>query len=147
MPVAFLQTSRELRSNPHTVTLVDLTPVTVCVRSGQAGEAIDRLATSDFLERWERCSGGRPVSARICLADPEAALSGEAALRIARPRVFGGSICFDVEVMSGVLPAESGACLLVIEPDEEKWAIPVHPDRMSRLRARTDGMGADEEDT
>jgi hypothetical protein len=81
------------------------------------------LPTGAFLDLWAQRALrlARPSSCRVrgtlTLLDPDAHLVGDAVLALGNPRVSVPGLTYDAEVLHGLVPAESGACVLFLEWD------------------------------
>jgi hypothetical protein len=57
------------------------------------------------------------VRGTLTLLDPDAQLAGDAVVTLSDPRVTAPGLTYDAEVLHGLVPAESGACVLFLEWD------------------------------
>lgn len=114
----YVQVARGIRSTLRTLTLVDLAPSTI--RLAQTPEVtVGYLPTGVFLDRWDALSAtyaADPPAGTLSLLDPNAVDSQAVVLRLRHPRFDAMGLTYDVEVVSGVLPRASGACVLFIDP-------------------------------
>ncbi len=118
----FAHIARSLVSDGTSLTLVDLAPSTIWLpRAPSAG--LGYLPTGAFLDLWRDDDGGqepvlRRVTGTLSILDPDAQIAGEAVLVLTRPRVTASGLTYDVvDLMRGVVPARSGACVLFLSWD------------------------------
>jgi len=119
----YVQMARGLLFDGRSLTLVDLAPSTLWSSPKPTG-GLDYLPTGAYLDLWARRARrlARPGSYRVrgtlSLLDPDAQLTGDAVLTLGNPRVTAPGLTYDAEVLHGLVPAESGACVLFLEWDE-----------------------------
>jgi hypothetical protein len=118
----YAHTARGLLFDGRALTLVDLAPSTIW-SSVTPSSWLGYLPTGAFLDLWaQRVRGlAHPSAVRVrgtlTLLDPDAQVVGDAALRLGNPRMTGPGLTYDAEVVNGLVPAESGACVLFLEWD------------------------------
>jgi hypothetical protein len=118
----YAHTARGLLFDGRSLTLVDLAPSTIW-SSPTPSSGLGYLPTGAFLDLWTQRARrlARPSSCRVrgtlTLLDPDAQLTGNAVLTLGNPRVTAPGLTYDAEVLHGLVPAESGACVLFLEWD------------------------------
>jgi hypothetical protein len=114
--------ARGLLFDGRSLTLVDLAPSTIW-SSASPSSGLGYLPTGGFLDLWAQRADrlARPDRCRVrgtlSLLDPDAQLAGDAVLTLGNPRVTVPGLTYDAEVLHGLVPAESGACVLFLEWD------------------------------
>jgi hypothetical protein len=129
----FAHIAPQMRFDGRTLTLVDISPSTIWMpgphqSSGRTPE-LDYLPTGALLDRWT--DRARAVGAARCrirgtlaLLDPDAQIAGRTVLELRSPRLTADGLAYDVEILTGIMPSSSGACVLfldwsdVSQPDE-----------------------------
>lgn len=136
----FAHVAPRMRFDGQTLTLVDLAPSTIVMtRSleppGDPPE-LSYLPTGVFLDRWaERARDVLPHRCRmrgtLRLLDPDAQVAGRAVVLLRTPRLAVDGLAYDIDVLEGIVPARSGACVLFLEWDGAPVAgtPPPHPRR------------------
>lgn len=117
----YAQVARGVRFVGGTLTLVDPSPSTIWL-SPSPGSGLGYLSTGAFLDLWvdPPDNTGRAVwrvRARLALLDADSQVAGEAALSLRGPRVTALGLTYDAEILEGLVPAVSGACVLFLEWD------------------------------
>ena len=118
----YAHTARGLLFDGRSLTLVDLAPSTIW-SSATPSSGLGYVPTGDFLDIWAQRAVrlARPDRCRVrgtlSLLDPDAQLAGDAVLTLGNPRVTVPGLTYDAEVLHGLVPAESGACVLFLEWD------------------------------
>lgn len=118
----YAHTARGLLFDGRSLTLVDLAPSTIW-SSPTPSSGLGYLPTGDYLDLWAQRARrlARPGSCRVrgtlSLLNPDAQLAGDAVLTLSNPRVTVPGLTYDAEVLHGLVPAESGACVLFLEWD------------------------------
>lgn len=118
----YAHTARGLLFDGRALTLVDLAPSTIW-SSATPSSGLGYLPTGAYLDLWARRARrlSRPGSCRVrgtlALLDPDAQLAGDAVLTLGNPRITAPGLTYDAEVLHGLVPAESGACVLFLEWD------------------------------
>jgi hypothetical protein len=107
-----------------TLTLMDIAPSTIRMSRptdpcGPAPE-LDYLPTGAFLDRWAvRSREAGPAGCRmigtLSLLDPDAQIAGPALVRLSAPRLTADGLAYDLDVLEGIVPGSSGACVLFLE--------------------------------
>jgi hypothetical protein len=115
----FVQVARGLRFDGRALTLVDLAPSTIRVTSGPLPE-VGHVCTGTVLDRWAEAVTASPggswrVRGTLALLDAEAHAWGDAACVVSNPRVTPTGLAYDARVTAGVVPSESGACVLYLD--------------------------------
>jgi hypothetical protein len=112
----YAQVARGLLFDGRSLTLVDLAPSTIRSSSGPTS-GLGYLPTGAFLDLWAdraRGPGSRPVRGTLSLLDPDAQLGGHAVLTLRNPRVTASGLAYEASVVEGLVPADSGACVLFL---------------------------------
>lgn len=118
LAVSYVQTARGVVSDGRVMMLTDLAPATIWFLHGTPGR-VGHLATGTFLDLWwspDRGLAASPPPARLGLADPDAQVLGEPVVRLRCPSISGSGLRYEIELLEGVLPERSGACVLLIGP-------------------------------
>jgi hypothetical protein len=136
----FAHVAPRMRFDGQTLTLVDLAPSTLVMTRpleppGDAPQ-LSYLPTGAFLDRWaEQARNAVPSGCRmrgtLSLLDPDAQVAGRAVVELRSPRLVVDGLAYDVEVLEGIVPASSGACVLFLEWGQAPVADtpPPHPRR------------------
>jgi hypothetical protein len=124
----YAHVARSLMFDGRSMTLVDLAPSTIWAPPAPTS-GLGYLPTGDFLDMWaERSaamgSGSRRVTGVLSLLDPDARLAGQSVLALSNPHVTAQGLTYDAEVVEGLVPAESGACVLFL-----RWETAPHAGR------------------
>jgi len=137
----YAQMARGLLFDGRSLTLVDLAPSTIWSSATPAG-GLGYLPTGAYLDRWAQRAPrlALPSSSRVrgtlTLLDPDAQLAGDAVLTLGNPRVTALGLTYDAELLQGLVPAESGACVLFLEwdtaPTATNFAEPEVPHQQRR---------------
>lgn len=111
--------SRGMLCDGRSLTLVDPSPSMIWL-SLEPVSGLGYVPTGAFLDLWAdpaRLSDhrARRVRGRLALLGAAASLAGDATLVVGRPRVTASGLTYDVEVLEGMVPASSGACVLFLE--------------------------------
>lgn len=117
----FVQVARAMSYDSGRLTLVDLAPSTIYVTVIRPGE-VGYLPTGEFLDRWMRWQHAHRddrTHGVLSLLDADSRVAGDAHLLLAAPRIQGSGLAYRAELIRGVLPSTSGACVLSIEPHWE----------------------------
>jgi hypothetical protein len=118
----YAQMARGVLFDGRSLTLVDLAPSTIW-SSATPSSGLGYLPTGAYLDLWAKGArslagpGARRVRGTLSLLDPDAQLAGDALLSLGNPRVTAPGLTYDAEVLHGLVPAESGACVLFLEWD------------------------------
>jgi hypothetical protein len=51
----------------------------------------------------------------LSLLDPDAQIAGRAVVELRAPRLTADGLAYDVEILEGIVPGSSGACVLFLE--------------------------------
>jgi hypothetical protein len=137
----YAHTARGLLFDGRSLTLVDLAPSTIW-SSATPSSGLGYLPTGAYLDLWAHRAHrmARPVSCRVrgtlALLDADAQLAGDAVLTLSNPRMTVPGLTYDAEVLHGLVPAESGACVLFLEwdtaPTATNFAEPEVPHQQRR---------------
>jgi len=119
----YAHVARSLIFDGRSLTLVDLAPSTLWT-SPAPTSGLGYLPTGAFLDLWaERETtlgrGSPQVRGVLSLLDPDARFAGRCVLALANPRVSAQGLTYDAEVVEGLAPAESGACVLFLTWETE----------------------------
>jgi hypothetical protein len=118
----YAQLARGLLFDGRSLTLVDLAPSTIWSSAKPTG-GLGYLPTGAYLDLWAQRArrlarpGSCHVRGTLSLLDPDAQLAGDAVLTLGNPRMTAPGLTYDAEVLHGLVPAESGACVLFLEWD------------------------------
>jgi hypothetical protein len=136
----FAHIAPRMRFDGQTLTLVDLAPSTLVMTRpleppGDAPQ-LSYLPTGAFLDRWAEqarnaVAPGCRMRGTLSLLDPDAQVAGRAVVELRSPRLVVDGLAYDVEVLEGIVPASSGACVLFLEWGQAPVADtpPPHPRR------------------
>lgn len=114
----YAHVARNLTFDGRSLTLVDLAPSTFWT-SPAPTSGLGYLPTGAFLDLWAGRAtslGRRSPQARgvLSLLDPDARLARRSVLVLRNPRVSAEGLTYDADVVEGLVPAESGACVLFV---------------------------------
>lgn len=118
----YVQMARGMLFDGRSLTLVDLAPSTIW-SCAMPSSGLGYLPTGAYLDLWARRARrlARPGSCRVrgtlTLLDPDAQLAGDAVLTLGNPRMTAPGLTYDADVHEGLVPSESGACVLFLEWD------------------------------
>lgn len=118
----YAHVARGLLFDGRALTLVDLAPSTIW-SSATPTSALGYLPTGAFLDLWAQRAQhlARPGSCRVrgtlSLLDPDAQLAGDAFLTLGNPRVTATGLTYDADIVKGLVPGHSGACVLFLDWD------------------------------
>ncbi len=78
---------------------------------------------------------GRAAALRgsLSLLDPDASVVGRAVLELSSPRMSASGLTYDAQVVDGIVPGASGACVLFLE-----WEQSAAPGVEARSEARSE---------
>jgi hypothetical protein len=51
----------------------------------------------------------------LSLLDPDAQIAGPAIVELRAPRLTADGLAYDIEILEGIVPGSSGACVLFLE--------------------------------
>jgi hypothetical protein len=114
----YAHVARSLIFDGRSLTLVDVAPSTLWSSPGPT-PGLGYLPTGAFLDVWaERATTPGPAPPRmrgvLSLLNPDAPLAGRSVLVLSNLRVSAQGLTYDAEVVEGLVPAESGACVLFL---------------------------------
>jgi hypothetical protein len=116
--VRYVHVAHGLLFDGATLTLLDLSPSTIWM-SSTPNPRVGYVPTGDFLDLWEQRTDAAPSSRRfratLGLLDRDAEGSGNATLLLSHPRVSGAGLAYDAQVVEGLVPTRSGACVVFLE--------------------------------
>jgi hypothetical protein len=130
----FVLSAAGFSSGGGTATLHGLSPTTICV----AGPDLGHLPSQRFVELWPATPPVAVVSFTGQPSDgtPPDGTPQDAVVVLSSPILTGAVLTYQVEVVEGALPAESGPCTLFIDATD-------HPAISLAVRAvRAPGPGA-----
>jgi hypothetical protein len=107
-----------MRFDGHRLVLLDLAPSTVYL-TGQPAKIMGHLPTGMFLDRWYADAGSyptQPVAAVLSLLEVDDRHARDVHIQVALPRIAETGLVYEVTVLSGDLPVQSGGCTLFIRP-------------------------------
>jgi hypothetical protein len=114
----FVQTAQGARSDANSLTLVGLTPHTIYF-SDRPERIVGHITTKRFLEWWSDGDDSfavDPPNAVLAWGEPGEDAPEEAVVVISNPVVTEDGLQYQIETLQGVAPAESGPCVLFIDP-------------------------------
>lgn len=114
----YVHFARGMRFDGHRLVLLDLAPSTVYL-TGQPARMMGHLPTGMFLDRWYADAGSnptQPVAGVLSLLEVEDRHARDVHIQIALPRIAETGIVYDITVLSGDVPVESGGCTLFVRP-------------------------------
>jgi len=94
--------------------LVDLAPSTICVE-WSTPRTVSYVTTGQFLDLWWTARADSAL-ARFGLLSASLVRCEPIQLQLRQPRIVGSGLRWTVTDVRGLLPHESGACVLVINP-------------------------------
>lgn len=115
----FAHAARSVLFDGRSLTLVDLAPSTFWLTATPVA-TLTYLPTGAFLDLCaERggAGGEHRVRGTLSLLNPDAQLVGQAVLSLRNPHVTASGLAYDADVLEGLVPAESGACVLFLQWD------------------------------
>ena len=114
----FVQIARTVTSDEKTLTLQDVSPSTLYF-SDRPERVVGHLTTQQFVEQWTEGPNSfaeDPPNAVLSYVDAGADVPEDAVVILRDPVASEGSLTYSIEVLDGVVPAESGAVTLFIDP-------------------------------
>jgi hypothetical protein len=127
----FAHIAPRMRFDGRTLTLVDISPSTIWMpgpsRASEHAAELDYLPTGAFMDRWtDRAREVGPACCRmrgtLSLLDPDAQIAGRAVVELRAPRLTADGLAYDIEILQGIVPGSSGACVLFLQ-----WSDPRRP--------------------
>lgn len=117
----FVHIAPSLQFDGRRLTLVDVAPSTIWLSVADA--QLSYLPTGSFLDRWaererDLAPGEGCARGSLSLLDPEASVVGSAGLELCSPRMSASGLTYDAQVVDGIVPGASGACVLFLEWEE-----------------------------
>lgn len=112
----YVQMARSLVFDGSSIVLLDLSPATVLL-GPSTGSEVGYLPTGLFLDHWyardndDRTSALRGV---LSILDPDMTPVSDVSLLLSLPRIRGAGVEYQARVLSGQMPASTGACVLFI---------------------------------
>jgi hypothetical protein len=114
----FVQIARTVTSDQTTLTLQDVSPSTLYF-SDRPERVVGHMTTEQFVEQWTEGPNSfaeDPPNAVLSYVDTGADVPEDAVVILRDPVASDGSLTYSIEVLDGVVPAESGAVTLFIDP-------------------------------
>ncbi|HTT89278.1 MAG TPA: hypothetical protein VMF65_06950 [Acidimicrobiales bacterium] len=114
----FVQTAQGARSDANSLTLVGLTPHTIYF-SDRPERIVGHITTKRFLEWWsdgDDSFAADPPNAVLAWGEPGEDAPEEAVVVISDPEVTENGLRYQIKTLQGTTPAESGPCVLFIDP-------------------------------
>ena len=115
----FVQTAGGLTSKgDKAITLHGVSPSTIYFADRPQRE-VGHMSSRRFVDLWgdgENSFEVDPPNAVLSFAEPEDRTPEEVVVTIRNPSLAGDSLSYDVEILSGSLPATTGPCALFIDP-------------------------------
>jgi hypothetical protein len=114
----FVQIARTVTSDQTTLTLQDVSPSTLYF-SDRPERVVGHMTTAQFVEQWTEGPNSffeDPPNAVLSYVDSGADVPSDAVVVLRNPVASENSLTYSIEVLEGVVPAESGAVTLFIDP-------------------------------
>jgi hypothetical protein len=114
----FVQLARTVISDDKTLTLQDVSPSTLYF-SDRPERVVGHLTTEQFVQQWAEGPNSffeDPPNAVLSYVDAGATAPSDAVVVLRDPVASGTSLTYSIEVLDGVVPTESGAVTLFIDP-------------------------------
>jgi len=130
----FVQTAQSAASDGATLTLRGITPSTLYF-SDRPQRVVGHMTTIDFVDLWDEGENSfeeDPPNAVLSFLESGEDAPDDAVVIIRRPRLSDGTLSYSVEVLEGVLPAETGPVTLFIDP----FGRPLSPVSVCGVRRR-----------
>jgi len=130
----FVQTAQGAASDGVTLTLRGVTPSTLYF-SDRPQRVVGHMTTADFVDLWDEGENSfeeDPPNAVLSFLGPREDAPDDAVVIIRGPRLSDGTLSYSVEVLEGVLPAETGPVTLFIDP----FGRPLSPVSVAGVRRR-----------
>jgi hypothetical protein len=142
----FVQTAKGFSHEKGRITLLGVNPLTISF-SDRPDRIAGHMPTSKFIPMWSQGADSflsNPPNATLSVFRGDSVSSAVVVLR--NPRLVGNNLSYEVRVLEGTLPAQSGPCSLFIDiigmpltPSPTPGGAPglaAGTDRASILRAR-----------
>jgi hypothetical protein len=130
----FVQTARGITSDGATVTLLDVTPATLCF-SDRPQRVVGHMSTADFVDLWgegDNSFATDPPNAVLAFVEDGADVPTDAVVVLSDPTLVDGRLTYSIKVLEGTMPAECGAVTLFIDP----FGRPLSPMSVCGVRRR-----------
>jgi len=114
----FVHTARTVTSDGTTLTLQGLSPSTLYF-SDRPERVVGHMTTEQFVQMWTQgpnCFAEDPPNAVLSYLDTGSDTPDDAVVILRDPVAGEDSISYSIEILDGVVPAESGAVSLFIDP-------------------------------
>jgi len=114
----FVQTAARMTGEGDRVVLHGLSPSTLYF-SDRPQREVGHMTTRSFVELWgegENSFATDPPNAVLSFAEPGDRAVDDVVVEIQSPRLDGDQLTYDVKVLDGTLPTETGPCALFIDP-------------------------------
>ena len=114
----FVQTAPGVTSDGATLTLQGVTPSTLYF-SDRPQRVVGHMATADFVELWgegDNSFEADPPNAVLAYLEPGGDVPTDAVVVIKEPRLDGGRLSYDIDVLEGAVPSQAGPVTSFIDP-------------------------------
>ena len=114
----FVQIARGVTTDRDTLTLRDVSPSTLYF-SDRPERVVGHMTTEQFIAQWTEGPNSfaeDPPNAVLSYVDAGADIPEDAVVVLRDPVAGDGTLTYSIQVLDGVLPAESGAVTLFIDP-------------------------------
>jgi len=114
----FVQTAARMTGEGDRVVLHGLSPSTLYF-SDRPQREVGHMTTRSFVELWgegENSFATDPPNAVLSFAEPGDRAVDDVVVEIQSPTLDGDQLTYDVKVLDGTLPTETGPCALFIDP-------------------------------
>ena len=114
----FVQTAARMTGEGDRVVLHGLSPSTLYF-SDRPQREVGHMTTRNFVELWgegENSFATDPPNAVLSFAEPGDRAVDDVVVEIQSPTLDGDQLTYDVKVLDGTLPTETGPCALFIDP-------------------------------
>ncbi len=114
----FVQTARGMTGEGDRIVLHGLSPSTLYF-SDRPQREVGHMTTSNFVDLWgqgENSFATDPPNAVLSFAEPGDRAVDDVVVEIMTPTLEGDELAYDVKVLEGSLPAQTGPCALFIDP-------------------------------
>ena len=130
----FVQTARGMSSDGTTLTLNDVTPSTLYF-SDRPKRVVGHMTTAEFVNLWAEGDNSfeeDPPNAVLAFLEPGDQAPEDAVVVIKQPRLENGHLSYSIETLDGMVPTQTGAVTLFIDP----FGRPLSPVSVCGVRRR-----------
>jgi hypothetical protein len=114
----FVQTAARMTGDGDRLVLHGLSPSTLYF-SDRPQREVGHMTTRNFVELWsegENSFATDPPNAVLSFAEPGDRAVDDVVVEIQAPKLDGDELIYDIKVLDGTLPSETGPCALFIDP-------------------------------